>query len=479
MEYYFGVDFGTTNSALVCYALEGKRRQAIRCDDGTDRPIPSTVAIDREGKIFVGRAAWQNKMRLRDTCRYFHSIKTILDSDDEFEVAGKMWTPVDIASEVFSHLRRLARKTVGVDMTEAFLSIPIGFSAQKRIKLRQAAAKAGIDVKSFVSEPTAAFAANYDELKSASTVAIFDWGGGTLDVSIIGHSGGNLFEIATAGMSLAGDDLDRKLAEKIHDKLARKKKISIAFADMPSGDQDTMLVKAEEAKREFTFSDDAQIMFNRYGELGACREMLGYDWFEEIIKPEVSSAIDCFERTIQQSGVGLANVDRIVMIGGSSNLRPLIEQMERRYGEKLFFPEETMWSVGQGTARLSLNAGDYYSNQSLGLILSDGSYYELLKRGAAIKGWSCECNFGVVDTTEQARFVFASREGFDGSKLLNADYMTLSVPNYQFLQEQIVLRCGIDDDLIFKATAASNMRGSQYARTWDYDRLKCYYRLPR
>ena len=479
MEYYFGIDFGTTNSALVCYALEGKTRQAIHCGDSTDRPIPSTVAIDRDGKIFVGREAWRNKMKLRDTCRYFHSIKTILDSADEFEVADKSWTPVDLASEVFSHLRRIARKTVGVEMTEAFMSIPIGFSAQKRIKLRQAAKKAGINVKSFVSEPTAAFAANYDDLKSASTVAVFDWGGGTLDVSIIGHSGGKIFEIATAGMSLAGDDLDRKLAEKIHDKLARKKKINIAFADMPSGDQDTMLVKAEEAKREFTFSDDAQIMFNRYGALGACREMLGYDWFEEIIKPEISSAIDCFEETIRQSGVGLANIDRIVMIGGSSNLRPLIEQMERRYGDKLFFPDETMWSVGQGTAKLSINAGDYYSNQSLGLILSDGSYYELLERGAAIKGWSGECNFGVVDTTEQARFVFATREGLGGSKLLNADYMTLTVPNYQFLQEQIVLRAEITGDLIFKATAASNMRGKQYARTWEYDRLKCYYRLPR
>ena len=208
IKYYFGIDFGTTNSALVTLKVDERSRIITqKCGDDEERPIPSVVAIDKEGNVFAGREAWRKKMQLRESCEYFSSIKTILDSEKEYEIAGKIWTPVDIAGEVFKHLKSIVKDRVNVDMTdkEAFISIPIGFSANKRSKLRQAAAKAGIKIKSFVSEPTAAFFANYEELKSSSVVAIFDWGGGTLDVSIIRHSNGKIFELAKEGMNVAGD----------------------------------------------------------------------------------------------------------------------------------------------------------------------------------------------------------------------------------------------------------------------------------
>ena len=480
MDYYFGIDFGTTNSALVCRRPLGTGKMStVLLGDDNDRPIPSTVAIDEAGNVTVGREAWTNKMRLKNTCKYFHSIKTILDSDREYHIADKIWTPVKIASEVFKHLRALVREKLGTEMTEAFVSIPIGFSAQKRVKLRQAASMAGIAIKSFVNEPTAAFVANYDELKSASTAAIFDWGGGTLDVSIIEHNNGKIFELATDGMNIAGDQLDRKLAEKIHDKLSIKKNRNVAFDEMSPSDQDVMLVRAEAAKINFANNDEVPIAINKYGEYGSCREILSYDWFALTVEPEISRALDCLERAIKNSGAGLANIDRIVLVGGSSNLRPLIERMRQIYGDKLFFPDDMMWNVGMGAARLSVDAGEYYSNQSIGVVLSDASYYELLRRGDRIKDWRGECTFGVIDTTEEARFVFGCREGLDDAKVSTEDYMTLSVPNYKFLQEKIKLSAAIDEDLIFKATAASDMRSQKYARTWEYERLKCYYQLPR
>ncbi len=474
INYRFGIDFGTTNCACTGYMDELK----ILCGDDEDRPIPSAVAIDSSGKIYVGREAWEKKLELSQNCTYFRSIKTVLDSEEEYDICGKLWTPVDIASEIFRHLKAIVRDRMKTEMNAAVVAIPIGFNYVRRQKLRAAARLAGIEIILFISEPTAAFFANYESLKSCTHVAIFDWGGGTLDVSVLRHSGGKIFELSTDGMNLAGDNIDQKISERMHAKISRRKNFSVALADMPPRAQDLLRVRSEQAKITLSEYDDATISINQYGEYGACREMIDYDWFREIIAPEVEQAIECFERVIEKSGVGLANIDRILMVGGSSNLRPLIEKMSEMYGDKLFFPEETMWNVGEGAALLAKNPGSYFSNQSVGILLSDGTYYELLERDAEVKNWRCRRIFGVTDTTEQARFVFASREGASG-KICTEDFKTLYLPNYGFLQEKIILTAEIDSDLIFTVSAKSEMQSQGYRRLWKYDRLKFYYQLPR
>lgn len=478
IKYYFGIDFGTTNSALVGYTVTDQITKVSKYGDQEERPIPSAVAIDDNGKVYTGREAWNKKTQLRETCHYFHSIKTILDSDESYDIAGKSWSPVDIASEVFKHLKSNVKFRINIDMKDALVSIPVGFSKNKRIKLRQAAQKAGIFITAFVSEPTAAFFANYNELKSSSQVAIFDWGGGTLDVSVIKHSKGKIFELAADGMNIAGDYIDQKIAERIHSKIDSKKKLHIAFEDMPPNAQDMMRVRAERAKIALSEEDDANITINQYGNYGACRENIDYFWFKDIIEPEVTKAINCFEGVIKQSGVGIANIDRIVMVGGSSNLRPLIDKMEEKYGDKLFFPEETMWNVGEGTAMLAMTPGNYRSSQSIGILLSNDKYYELLERGTVINSYNHKCNFGIVDTTEQARFVFACKQGIDNNEISTEEFKTLELPNYKFLQEQIIVNATIDEDMIFRVTAKSNMQPNDYSRIWEYEKLKCYYQLP-
>ena len=476
LKYYFGIDFGTTNSATVGYIVMDQTPERVQYGDEEGRPVPSVVAIDKEtGKVFTGRAAWDKKIELSESCEYISSVKTILDSEQTKLIAGREWAAVDVASEVFKHLKDNVQNRTGIKLKEATVAIPVGFSATKRAKLREAAEMAGIQIRSFISEPTAAFFANYSELKSASLVAIIDWGGGTLDVSILQHINGKVSEMATVGKDVAGDYIDDKIAKRIHSKIARKKGIETSFADMPSSAQDMMRVRAERAKRMLGDDDTATISINNYGVYGACRETLEYDWFADIIAPEVEMAMDCLEKAIQQSGVGLANIDRIVMVGGSSNLRPLLEKMEAKYGDKLFFPEETMWNVGQGAAMLSMNPGGYYANQSIGIVLSNNAYFELLKPDTPIQGWERTCHFGIVDSSTEARFVFGGSPDIEASP---ERFKTLSVPAYRFLQEQIVLRATIDQDMVFIAIAGSNMRTSEFRRLWEYTHLKCYYKLP-
>lgn len=473
---YFGIDFGTTSSATVGYMVMDHTPEEFLYGDEEGRPIPSVVAINKKtGEVFTGRDAWDKKMELSESCEYISSVKTILDKDTVITIAGREWSPVDIAAELFKALKANVKERTDIEMTAATVAIPIGFSPEKREKLRMAAENAGITIKSFISEPTAAFFANYDELRSSSIVAVFDWGGGTLDVSVLQNENGRISELATVGSNIAGDFIDNKIAQRIHSKIARKKGQEIAFGDMPSSAQDMMRVRSERAKRALGDDDTATISINNYGPYGACREILDYDWFADIVEPEVQMAMDCLKKAIDQSGVGLANIDRIVLVGGSSNLRPLLERMDSVYGDKLFFPEETMWNVGQGAAKLSMTPGSYYSNQSVGIVLSDNSYFELLPKDTSINGWRKECHFGIVDTNKEARFVFGGSPDIEESP---ERFKSLEVPAYRFLQEQLIIQALVDSDLVFRVIAGSTMRPKEFQRVWEYPQLKCYYKLP-
>ena len=473
---YFGIDFGTTSSATVGYMVMDHTPEEFLYGDEEGRPIPSVVAIDKKtGEVFTGRDAWDKKMELSESCEYISSVKTILDKESVITLAGREWSPVDIAAELFKALKANVKERTDIEMTAATVAIPIGFSPEKREKLRMAAENAGITIKSFISEPTAAFFANYDELRSSSIVAVFDWGGGTLDVSVLQNENGRISELATVGSNIAGDFIDNKIAQRIHSKIARKKGQEIAFGDMPSSAQDMMRVRSERAKRALGDDDTATISINNYGPYGACREILDYDWFADIVEPEVQMAMDCLKKAIDQSGVGLANIDRIVLVGGSSNLRPLLERMDSVYGDKLFFPEETMWNVGQGAAKLSMTPGSYYSNQSVGIVLSDNSYFELLPKDTSISGWKKECHFGIIDTNKEARFVFGGSPDIEESP---ERFKSLEVPAYRFLQEQLIIQALVDSDLVFRVIAGSTMRPKEFQRVWEYPQLKCYYKLP-
>lgn len=478
-NYFFGIDFGTTHSAVVCCAKYGDATEKFFCGDELDLPIRSAVAIDKNtGKIYTGRRAWSKKTELSESCEYIASVKTMLDEKDrKWEIAGEIWTPVKVATELFKALKENVRDRVELEMDTATIAIPIGFSPEKRAKLREAAQLAGIKVVSFISEPTAAFFANYNELRAYSNIAVFDWGGGTLDVSILKNEEGKVSELATARLPVAGKDIDEKIARRVHSSIATKKNKQIAFEDMPATARARMLDKSEAAKRSLTDNDRVRITFPSYGEYGLCNEELKYDEFAKLIEPEVKQAIGCLEKAIKQSGLNIDRLDKIVYLGRNDNLRPLISKLRAKYGEdKLYFPTETdpMWNVAQGAAELAANPGAYYANQSIGIILSDNSYFEFLKPGTELNDWNMTCRFALVDTSQEARFVFSGSPDIDNSE---EKYRVLPIPSYGFVQEQIEVHASVDDNMVFKVEAKSTMKSGDYKRIWEYPKLKFYYKV--
>ncbi len=477
---WFGIDFGTTNSAAFSFTGSDENTLLpIHYGDDEGRPFPSVVAIDKStGEVIAGREAKDQRNALQETHEYFSSIKSIIDSDQKWTIAGKTWTPEDVASEIFKALKKRVERDNDNNMDEVVMAVPIGYSAKKKQHLRRAARKAGIEVKMFISEPTAAFCSNYTELCGCKNVAVFDWGGGTLDVVVLSIENGNISELASDGMEFAGNDIDLKFAQKMHSRFMRSKPSPVAFEEINPTSKDQLLSKCEKAKCDFEDEDVVSLSVNRYGVFGAVRDSVEYDYFSLLIEPDVERAVDCLRNAIKKAGLNLASIDRILCVGGSSKLRPLREALERAFGEDmLFYPERVMWDIAKGAAMIATRQSGYVLSKSIGLQLSDGSYLPLFKEGQPIPCEELKMTFSVVDqeknALQEARFIFTDSPTSEGRDL----YEPFILPLRGFSDEYIQLACYIDSDYVFKLKLGSNRVPEACSKVWHYEKLKVSFHI--
>lgn len=479
LKNWFGIDFGTTNSSTVGILGTGSVNKTIRYGDDYGGPFPSLIAINKEtGEVFCGRDAWEKRRELSDSCEVIPSIKSFLGTDRTWLIAGKQWSVELIAAHIFKSLKEQVKQKHGFTMDNAVVSIPVGFSPAKRKSLRMAAQAAGIKIENFISESTAAFFRNYEELKHYTKIAVFDWGGGTLDISIIENKDGKISEIATGGMQFGGDDIDLKLANWVHSKIMKDKGMKIPFKDMKARFQDMMVVMAERAKREMSDTDSTYIAISNYGEFGMVKVPIEIDVFSLLIEPHVNNAIQCLENAVRQANLSMEGIECVVMVGGSSNLRPLVERIESRWkGPRIFYPEDSVWCVAEGAAMIRKYPGQLRLYQEIGLILSDDSYFGLMNRNDVAPCKPLEVNFGIVEDSRSARFVFSDntvRADTGSKKVLGRK----NVSTYGFLTEQLKLKAFIDEDLVFRAEIKSDRKTQEYKGTWEYSDLKFYYEIP-
>lgn len=477
---WFGIDFGTTNSAAFSFTGTNKDNiQPISYGDDEGRPLPSIVAINREtGKIITGREAKDKKNTLINTHEYFSSIKSIIDSNKTWTIAGKEWTPEDITSEIFKSLKkRIEKKNNYIE--SAVIAVPVGFSSNKKMHLRNAAKKAGIDVKMFMSEPTAAFCSNYNQLKGFKHVAVFDWGGGTLDVVVLKTENGIVQELSSEGMNFGGNDIDIIIAEKMHAKYMQKSTYpSISFAELDAVTKDQLLTKCEKAKCDFEDDDIVTITINKYGDYGSVMETISYDYFALLLEKNIEDAVYCLDKAIKKAGLNIASLDCILCVGGSSKLRPIREKLNQVYGENvIYYPEMVMWDIAKGAAITATRPGYYTLNKSIGILLSDENYLPLLERGQQIPCQEVNLTLGVVEgafgAEKEARFVFTDSE-YPTEREFTENFI---LPLRGFADEKIDLSCYIDQDFVFKLKVGTNRILESSYKTWNYDKLKISYRI--
>ncbi len=332
-----GIDLGTTNS-LVAFINPDGNPQVIN-DTGKGLLVPSIVHFNGDGSVKVGNEAKEylisdpentifSVKRLlgrsyQDIARYrdFFSYKVIDDNTEslvKIKVGDKFFTPIELSGFILKELKERAEHALKTPVTRAVITVPAYFNDSQRQATRDAGKLAGLDVLRIVNEPTAASLAygiglNPEEEK---TIAVYDLGGGTFDVSILKIQNGIFEVLATNGDTfLGGDDFDRAI---LNYWISENKLDAEALANDQTLTQGLRL-KAEEAKKALT----TQNLYN--DALKGIPLAISKNKFEELISEKVQQTLDCCANALRDAGLKPEQIDEVIMVGGSTRT-PLVKE---------------------------------------------------------------------------------------------------------------------------------------------------------
>ena len=360
-ERIVGIDLGTTNS-LVAY-MEGDRPVVIPGEDGLNL-VPSVVALDGNGQIVVGSAA--RKFLIETADHTVYSVKRLMgrgveDVRDELKLfpfrlaedlaAGevlriklgdKTFTPPEISAFILRQLKRNAERYFAAPVTQAVITVPAYFNDAQRQATKDAGRIAGLEVLRLVNEPTAAALAYGLDKKETATVAVYDLGGGTFDISILKLHEGIFEVIATNGDThLGGDDIDNLL-------------ITIALSDI-EGDlgvdirRNTEIVQGIrkaviEAKIALSSNEKTVLNVELPGGKRYQREITRAQ-FEQLIQPVIDRTIGPVRQAMKDAGLKATQIDEAVLVGGSTRIprvRQLVEELFERKPHSDLNPDEVV-----------------------------------------------------------------------------------------------------------------------------------------
>lgn len=445
---YIGIDFGTTNTSIVSVIRdEHGEKTAVLGEDG-EFPFASMLAISAENKVFFGNKVKKSRDSLAETCQLVSSFKSLLGTKESVVINGKECPPKQIASEYFRCLKRVVAKKYNIDIKEAAFSFPADFSPEARQDLKEAALKADIKVCGFISESTAAYMSVRERLKGKRRVMVVDWGGGTLDVSILEAEGGRVREASVFGEKIGGDDIDRELAQRVHsminDGLEDKSKAA-DFSEMSSAQRDKMLSACERAKIQL--SEDGEeypLTIRDYGDYGTKTVYITNEAFTEVIRPIIKNRVlGTINTAMERAGLTVPEIDSVIVAGGSSGLRPFADAMLNLFGEdKIVIPDKVQFISAKGAALIRFIGGNYKLGGDLGIMMSDDTVFPLLKKDEdGVGSRSAVHAFSLVEDSALAHIIVSSGDG-------KTVYDKINVPTKGFLGERLEISAKIDETQI-------------------------------
>jgi len=344
-----GIDLGTTNSVVAI--MEGRDPKVIENEEGS-RITPSVVGFTKEGEVVVGQVARRQAITNPENTVYsikrfmgrkfdetaderrrvpYHVVKAP-NGDAAVEIQGKLHSPPEISAKILQKLKRAAENYLGDTVTEAVITVPAYFNDAQRQATKDAGRIAGLEVKRIVNEPTAAALAYGLDKKKDEVIAVFDYGGGTFDISIL-EVGENVVEVvATNGDThLGGDDQDQRIMEWLIEEFKKDTGLDVS--------KDKMVLQrlkeaAEKAKIELstTMETEINLPFLTADQTGPKHlvKKLSRAKFEQMCDDLFQRAIEPTKRCLADSKKGPKEIDEVVLVGGSTRV-PKIQQIVKEY----------------------------------------------------------------------------------------------------------------------------------------------------
>ena len=344
-----GIDLGTTNSLVAMIDSVSGKPKAI---PGKDREVivPSVVHLNPDGSMDIGNDA--RKFLVQDPSNTIFSIKRlmgrsyrevlqtegllgyrIIDDNSEglvkIQAGNKFYTPIELSSFILRELRLRAEQELGTKLSRVVITVPAYFNDAQRQATRDAGKLAGLDVLRIVNEPTAASLAYGIGLDAGETktIAVYDLGGGTFDISILRIENGIFEVLATHGDThLGGDDIDQAIVAYWFQKYPKLR----AIQDDPGSVQQVRLA-AERAKKELSGKDITEITLELIP--GPENITLDKSELDKICTPWINRTLDSCRQAMKDSGLSNSDIDEIIMVGGSTRLR-LVKEEVMRFFEK-------------------------------------------------------------------------------------------------------------------------------------------------
>ncbi|MFV8826732.1 molecular chaperone DnaK [Alkalihalobacterium sp. APHAB7] len=328
MSKVIGIDLGTTNSCVA--VMEGGEAVVIPNAEG-NRTTPSVVAF-KDGERLVGEVAKRQAITNPNTVI---SIKRFMGTDHKEEIEGKQFSPQELSAIILQKLKSDAESYLGETVTKAVITVPAYFNDAQRQATKDAGKIAGLEVERIVNEPTAAALAYGLEKEEDQTILVYDLGGGTFDVSIL-ELGDGFFEVkATSGDNkLGGDDFDQVIIDHLVEQFKKDNGIDLS--------QDKMAMQrlkdaAEKAKKDLSGVTQTQISLPfitadatgpKHLELSLSRAK-----FEELSADLVERTLGPTRRALQDSGLSASEIDRVVLVGGSTRIPAVQDEIKKLTGK--------------------------------------------------------------------------------------------------------------------------------------------------
>jgi molecular chaperone DnaK len=322
-----GIDLGTTNSCVA--VIEGGEPVVIANAEGA-RTTPSVVAFGKDGERMVGQVA--KRQAITNPEKTISSIKRQMGSDYKVSIDGKQYTPQEISAMILQKLKADAEAYLGDTVTEAVITVPAYFTDAQRQATKDAGKIAGMEVKRIINEPTAAALAYGIDKEDDQRVMVYDLGGGTFDVSIIEMGGGVQEVLATAGNNrLGGDDFDQRIIDWLAEEFKKENGIDLKGDKMA---MQRLKEAAEKAKIELSGVTNSHISLPFITADATGPKHLEIDLsrakFNDLTKDLVEATMGPVRQAINDSGLKVSEINKVLMVGGSSRI-PAVQEAVKKY----------------------------------------------------------------------------------------------------------------------------------------------------